>query len=405
LTQPRILLLYLSQLFYPVPTRLSFEHDLTFSTSLFTPWTTLPSILIATGLIIFAVLRIRQYPLLSFGLLFFFLNHAVESSILPLELVFEHRNYLPSMFLFLPASAALNNLLCRYRDKRSGMVYLLHGFIILLVVGFGCSTYLRNKAWASERTLWEDSLKKAPHSARAHLNLGRVYDRAGDRQTALALYLESLKCRSDRPTDTRLVALNNIGNIYYSRSNYTQAIEIWSRAIEQVRDHRLLRCNLALAYAGLRDWEKAVCELDKLLERWPNHGRYNFLKGCFLMELNQFDAALHHLRRGLMGGYNSRKVLANIGIAYYHLEQYGSAEHFIQRSAGRRSKSLETLFWLLGINLNLGDQRDVDLYAKAILKKASTAELSAWIDQISDSDYHLYRDRDRIIASLRQRIQ
>ena len=38
------------------------------------------------------VLR-RKLPLFAFGILFFFASHVVESSVLGLELMFEHRNY------------------------------------------------------------------------------------------------------------------------------------------------------------------------------------------------------------------------------------------------------------------------------------------------------------------------
>ena len=46
LTESRIIIFYLSQIFYAVPTRLSIAHDVTISTSLWYPWTTLPSILL-----------------------------------------------------------------------------------------------------------------------------------------------------------------------------------------------------------------------------------------------------------------------------------------------------------------------------------------------------------------------
>ena len=45
LTEPRILLFYISQIFYPLPARLSITHDIVVSTSLLSPWTTLPAIL------------------------------------------------------------------------------------------------------------------------------------------------------------------------------------------------------------------------------------------------------------------------------------------------------------------------------------------------------------------------
>jgi len=55
MTEPRVLCVYLSQLFYPVPTRLSIEHDIIYSASLIRPWTTLPAILAVFSLVGLAV--------------------------------------------------------------------------------------------------------------------------------------------------------------------------------------------------------------------------------------------------------------------------------------------------------------------------------------------------------------
>jgi uncharacterized membrane protein len=120
LTEPRIVLFYLSQIFYPVPGRLSIVHDVQLSRSLLEPWTTLPAILVVLGLIGFGIWQLRKRPMLSFAVLFFFLNHTVESSIIGLELIYEHRNYLPSLFLFAPVAMGLQYLVDHFRHQRYG---------------------------------------------------------------------------------------------------------------------------------------------------------------------------------------------------------------------------------------------------------------------------------------------
>ena len=90
MTEPRVVIFYLSQIFYPVPTRLSIEHDVTISTSLLHPWSTLPSIALVIVLILFGLSQTQKRPVISFAILFFFLNHSIESTIVPLEILFEH---------------------------------------------------------------------------------------------------------------------------------------------------------------------------------------------------------------------------------------------------------------------------------------------------------------------------
>ena len=102
LTEPRVILFYLSLLFYPISSRLTLLYDIEVSRSLLHPWTTIPSILLILFIIGFAFYIVRKRPLISFCIIFYFFNHLIESSVFSLELIYEHRNYLPSMLLFVP---------------------------------------------------------------------------------------------------------------------------------------------------------------------------------------------------------------------------------------------------------------------------------------------------------------
>ena len=166
LTEPRIVLFYLSQILFPLPNRLSVEHDVILSTSFFQPWTTLPAILLTLLLMGLGISQIRKRPIIALAVLFFFLNHIIESTVIPLELVFEHRNYLPSMFLFLPIATGFKWLYDYCAAKKQPLTGILFGLLVLLMVSLGIGTYTRNLAWATEVSLWRDAMKKAPQSAR-----------------------------------------------------------------------------------------------------------------------------------------------------------------------------------------------------------------------------------------------
>ena len=114
-----------------------------------------------------ALATIRKYPAASFGILFFFLNHVVESSVVGLELVFEHRNYLPDVFLFFPVSIGIIRLSGWVRRRYRFLPTAVNSLVVVLVLCLGTSTYIRNRAWQRVETLWLDALSKAPNSARA----------------------------------------------------------------------------------------------------------------------------------------------------------------------------------------------------------------------------------------------
>ena len=97
LTQFRVVLYYLSLLLYPHPSRLNLDYDFPISKTILDPPTTLISILIVGGLIGYSIWTAKKRPMISFCILWYFGNLVIESSIFPLEMVFEHRLYLPSV--------------------------------------------------------------------------------------------------------------------------------------------------------------------------------------------------------------------------------------------------------------------------------------------------------------------
>lgn len=102
LTEPRVLVDYLYLLVIPHGGTGGLFTTVSVSHGLLHPWTTLPALLAVVGLVGAALLWRRRWPALAAALLFFFAGQALESSTVPLELYFEHRNYLPAVLLFWP---------------------------------------------------------------------------------------------------------------------------------------------------------------------------------------------------------------------------------------------------------------------------------------------------------------
>jgi protein O-mannosyl-transferase len=279
LTEPRIVLFYLSQIFYPAVFRLSLEHDILLSKSLFVPWTTLPAICILILIVVHSFSKIQTKPFLSFSLLFFLLNHAVESTVLPLELIFEHRNYLPSMFLFVPLiDFACTKELTLY--KRNILSYpLVTISLVFTAVLFGTGTYLRNMDWKSERTLWQDTLYKAPLSARAAYNLGKVYLDTGLYDEALALFNRAEERYATAPIPKLLQCLvfNGKGSVFLLTGQPERALQYFERALSTDENYSLSRFNLALTFLSMRNIHEADRNLQLLVNKNATHPDYYYL--------------------------------------------------------------------------------------------------------------------------------
>jgi len=89
LTQFRVVVLYVTLLLLPLPSRMNLDWDFQKSLGFFSPPSTFFSILLVCGILVWAVAAARRYRLYSFCVFWFFGNLVIESSFLPLEMVFE----------------------------------------------------------------------------------------------------------------------------------------------------------------------------------------------------------------------------------------------------------------------------------------------------------------------------
>jgi protein O-mannosyl-transferase len=381
LTQPRVLVFYLSQIFYPAPTRLSIEHDFSVSTSLIDPWTTLASMVVICALVCFAVLQLRKRPLLSFAILFFFINHLIESSIIGLELVFEHRNYMASMFLFFPVAAGLKSLIDRYSGRSRSMVWLLAGFITLLVVGLGTGTYIRNQVWSSGKLLWEDAAAKAPGSSRPLHNLAwDHYERIGDYTSALEIYHAALE-RTKTNIYQESIILNNMASIYYTMHDYAKAAEFWRRALANYSGYSEISYRLALALTRLGDLAEAEAHLNRLLTQHPAHPYALNLKGILLLRRGEALEGIRCMHGALEMQPTRLAATINIGAAYMLAGNLRKAELFFKDACFRFPGEKIGLLWLAFLDLRTGNTVQANRHMSQLLDSAKLSDLLAWMPE------------------------
>jgi protein O-mannosyl-transferase len=170
LSEARIVVDYLIWTLLPTPHALSFYHDdYAISTGLLTPWTTSVSI-IFLALLIALTLRLRaRYPLVALGLALFLGCQLLTATVIPLELIYEHRNYFASFGLLL----AVVPLLAVTRSTTYALPR--HVLLVGLILSWAALTNITAYAWGNPLRLAEDLALRAPQSPRAQYELGRTY--------------------------------------------------------------------------------------------------------------------------------------------------------------------------------------------------------------------------------------
>ncbi|MHC1729163.1 MAG: hypothetical protein AB9866_24730 [Syntrophobacteraceae bacterium] len=211
LTETRVVIWYLSLLLWPDPARLSLEHYVELSTSLISPPTTLVSLLFIMTIIGASIFIRKKSPIISFGILWYFINISMESTVIPLELIFEHRLYIPSFGIFLSLSFILA-LLARSLLKKLSEPEFNKAFCSILLLLTACSallTFDRNQDWQSTLSIQYDAVSKAPELPRTNSNYAGALLRAGQFEEAVKYGEKSLElCRPG--LETYVVASNSI---------------------------------------------------------------------------------------------------------------------------------------------------------------------------------------------------
>jgi len=180
LTESRVVVAYLLQLLVPAQRNMGFFHDdVAVSHGLLDPPATLLAVAALAALVALALIARRRAPLFAFGALFFLAAHLVESTVLPLELMFEHRNYLPSVGVLL----ALAGLW----PSRGVSPRVAGAVAACALVALGALTWQRVHTWSSTPRFYNYAAQVHPGSERLMSTLASHLTRARRYRDALAL--------------------------------------------------------------------------------------------------------------------------------------------------------------------------------------------------------------------------
>jgi tetratricopeptide (TPR) repeat protein len=355
LTQFRVVIYYISLLIFPHPSRLNLDYDFPLSHSLIDPVTTLFSMVAIGGLIGLAIYLAKKKRLLSFCILWFFGNLAIESSVIPLGIIFEHRTYLPSMLVSLLAVS----IGYRYIKPQWAKAAALCVVLVVITV-FSVWTYERNSIWSDEVTLWRDCVAKSPKKPRPNGNLALALDKKGKFEEAISHYYESLRMKPDfwqahynlarvlvrqgridegishyyqalRINPEFADAHYNLGEALMLQERFTEAISHYIKALEIEPDFAEAHNNLGVALEKQGRVKEATDHYLEAIRIKPNFAEAHYNLGNVLMQQGNTEKAMRYYYETLridpdhLGAhYNLAVALAMSG------DRTGAAYHFTE---------------------------------------------------------------------------
>jgi tetratricopeptide (TPR) repeat protein len=325
-TQFRVVLHYLTLLAYPHPSRLNLDYDFPFSKTFFDPITTFFSFLAVAGLIGYGICAARKKPILSFCILWYFINLAIESSIFPLEMVYEHRLYIPVVGPFLLFSVLVIEGMKRIGEKKVlGRKFLFAEVTVvgLVILFLSAGSYSRNTLWTRDVDFWIDCVKKSPRKARPYLNVGYTFLNQGD---------------------------------------YDKALDWTQKAIELDPDYSIAYYNLSVIFEKMGDLNQAITTGEKALEIDPELQIVNYTLGKFYLRKGQCQEAQEAFKKYLISYDNPPDVHNYLGIAYLCQKQYEKAMAEFEKEIRINPGHLFAHLNLGQIHWNIFQNREKALY-------------------------------------------
>ncbi len=311
-TQFRVLITYVRLLFLPLRQNLDYDYPL--ARGLMEP-AILASLLALAAIFAAALKSFRRYRIISFGVFWFFLTLAPESSLVPIrDLIFEHRLYLPMAGFSLLLVGGLYYL---FRGRHTGRWIAV---LLVLVSGYGMLSYRRNFVWKDNFSLWNDIIAKSPQKARAYNDRGDAYAMRGDVKRALADYDKVIAIGLEKGADekdTSSPAFRRTGQTrlaltaaYYNRAIVYHRLKYFNRAISDLSkaldlDPRLPMAHYrrGLLYAATGNGERALADFAGEIENNPSFAPAYVERAKIYFQKKEYEKSIRDMAWAHKVGY------------------------------------------------------------------------------------------------------
>lgn len=331
LTECRILLEYLHKILLPHPNAFGlFFDDYPISTSLTAPPSTWIAVLSIAALWVTAFWLRHKQPVFSFAIAWFFAGHTLESSVIPLELYFEHRNYLPSFGILLALCYYFTVFLKQASSRTVKKTFLT--LAVVYCVGIWLIGWQEVKLWANpaqQALTWQ---KNHPSSRRANGFAYQAWLHLNDPLKADS-HLQNIATIDPKDNASYLLRLemhcsaNHLSKEerqqFFARLKHTQSdnatamaaknlVETWitgqcphldidyteqilQLVLQQTSDEHLsshITSTLSLLYAAAGKYPQTFELLDNAIKRMPNQHNLRLLKIRWAITNKQYTDAL-----------------------------------------------------------------------------------------------------------------
>jgi protein O-mannosyl-transferase len=258
------------------------------------------SLLLYVGMFVFALLKIKKQPVISFGILFFLIMLAPTANLFFLNgsTVSERFLFFPSLGLIMAvvygAAKFLKVDILNFTGNGIKKFRWIFGVVIVLFV---CLSFIRSSDWESNFTIYKAGAQNAPNSSRTNLSFGNQFIKLGDIET----------------------------NRQAKNEYYTDALKYLKRSTDILPSNKDALYGIGLCYASLGNKAKAYESYQHALTYYPNHRSVLNNLGSSFFEEKKYDSAYVYFKRCYNADSSFPKSSQNLAIYYFTLGDYNNA--------------------------------------------------------------------------------
>jgi len=282
----------------------------------FTDPRVLGGIVLLSALVFLAGATVRRKKTVSFSIQWFLIALLPVSNLFPVNAVLaEHWLYLPSIGFFMIVAGSLS----AFWERRVLRPVAFAALAVLLAAS-SLLTGAQNACWKEPEAFYERTLRYAPGSIRATVNLANIYKEKGRAEEAVVLYNKVLAQRPDHA-----MALSNLANIYRDQGRGEEAEALYGQAQEAEPDYALSYNNQGNVYEDSGRHEEAILMYKKAIEVNPQYAGSYYNLGNVYQNMGRLEEALTWYEEAVRLDPDFAQTYNNLGNAYKKLDDVAKA--------------------------------------------------------------------------------
>ncbi|MBL7070895.1 MAG: tetratricopeptide repeat protein [Candidatus Omnitrophica bacterium] len=305
LTMCRTVMDYIGLLLYPAD--LHMERAIPLARSIF-DMNSVFSILGLAFIIFLAVAAYKRSRAIFFGIAWFLTFLIPFSNIVPLSAqMAEHWLYIPSIGFLMIISV----MLLRLQSLKIDLKFAI-AFFAVIVSLYSFRTFMRNRDWKDDLSIYSATLKSSPKKAKMYYNIGTIYEKNKDFEKALTYYNYALNSGPEKAE-----IYTNIATASMSIEDYGIAEKNFKKALEIDPEHPFAHNGLGWLYEKKGKEDEALAEYKKAVTLLPGFYEAHANLGFLFDKRDMFDDAIYHFEKALSIRRNGSSC-SNLSKAYYN---------------------------------------------------------------------------------------